>query len=279
MNPLRDQRETAIPLGMSIVVVVVLEMVNINHQQSQLGIDPQTTIPLLLEALIEQSTVVETSYRIHHAHLMKLILVVFLLDMVTHLDQQQLRIKGFDDVVHRSPLQPLLDLLILTEGTEKDHRDHGSRRNLAYLFQTLMAAHARHHHVQQNQIQFIRLQPGNPLKRLHSIGGRQYLIMRLQQRKQQDLNRWFILDNQQGGVINTHDALIINRLESNGSPERPTLIVHGAQTPDQPIPPQYQLQWITPQWPKPYQKGVDPLKEGMINPPEHRFTDLPRPRL
>jgi hypothetical protein len=163
------------------VSFTALKWSRVEHREAQRGAVPAREADLLPQALVEQLPVAELGQRIDAGALLgvgqlvlELALDLPVLDASERLRDQHRPGERLGEVIDRAQARARHHRrLVVGVGREQDHRDQLQRLVCLHRLEHVEPAHARHHHVQDDQIDPVRvgadhLQRGRAVRRLEA---------------------------------------------------------------------------------------------------------------
>jgi hypothetical protein len=125
-------------------------------------------------------------------------------------------------VIHRTKAEAALLIGGVIERRDEDDRDIPRQGVLAQFAQHLVAVHARHHHIEQDEVG-LRVCACHPQRALTGIGGA-HPVVRLQQLPQEEQVLRHVVDDQNGGPL--PGLGVCRQVDIHG---RPALLAHPAR--------------------------------------------------
>ena len=182
------------------MVVVLLEVVNVDQGQAQTFACAQAAATGALQHVIEVATVGEAGQTIDMGQSLQCAPLLGHLDLIAYPHPHDCRANGFGDIVGCAQAQTIFfGSGIALAGDENDGNAGGSLI-AAQLRQHLIAIHARHAHIQQNQHESVGFTVGRG-KRPGAVLGQQHAVLLAQQLGQHGAVHPLIIHDENGGQI------------------------------------------------------------------------------
>jgi len=155
--------ETGVTFGMTELIVELLKMIHIDHDQRQGEFVAHGALGFQLQHLVEFAAIADVRQTVEKGHFFQHICFQLELQMGFHARLDDGRVKRLPDVIDGSNFQAFLLGFILIFRRNKYNRNIFCRLVVLQSPAYLVSVHLRHHNIQQNQIRLAPSRLDQPL--------------------------------------------------------------------------------------------------------------------